>query len=131
ETLLRAVTEDHAVALVTFQGTTALHTKVSFETILMPLRHNGSTHTRLLGAMTALEEPYWLGVQPVLEQRITGLRLLWPDDMGMEDSVREVATNVVNDTRFGAAAAPLAIPAVVYGRTARRYAHLAVIDGGR
>ena len=131
ETLIRAVTEDHAVALVTFQGTTALHTKVSFETILMPLRHNGSTHTRLLGAMTALDEPYWLGVQPVIEQRITGLRLLWPDDMGMEDSVREVATNVVNDVNFGAAAAPLAIPAVVYGRTARRYAHLAVIDGGR
>ena len=131
ETLIRAVTEDHAVALVTFQGTTALHTKVSFETILMPLRHNVSTHTRLLGAMTALDEPYWLGVQPVIEQRITGLRLLWPDDMGMEDSVREVATNVVNDVNFGAAAAPLAIPAVVYGRTARRYAHLAVIDGGR
>ena len=131
ETLIRAVTEDHAVALVTFQGATALHTKVSFETILMPLRHNGSTHTRLLGAMTALDEPYWLGVQPVIEQRITGLRLLWPDDMGMEDSVREVATNVVNDVSFGGAAAPLAIPAVVYGRTARRYAHLAVIDGGR
>ena len=131
ETLIRAVTEDHAVALVTFQGTTALHTKVSFETILMPLRHNGSTHTRLLGAMTALDEPYWLGVQPVIEQRITGLRLLWPDDMGIEDSVREVATNVVNDVSFGGAAAPLAIPAVVYGRTARRYAHLAVIDGGR
>jgi Uncharacterized protein conserved in bacteria len=131
ETLIRAVTEDHAVALVTFQGTTALHTKVSFETILMPLRHNGSTHTRLLGAMTALDEPYWLGVQPVIEQRITGLRLLWPDDMGIEDSVREVATNVVNDIGFGGAAAPLAIPAVVYGRTARRYAHLAVIDGGR
>lgn len=131
ETLIRAVTEDHAVALVTFQGTTALHTKVSFETILMPLRHNGSTHTRLLGAMTALDEPYWLGVQPVIEQRITGLRLLWPDDMGIEDSVREVATNVVNDIGFSGAAAPLAIPAVVYGRTARRYAHLAVIDGGR
>jgi hypothetical protein len=131
ETLIRAVTEDHAVALVTFQGTTALHTKVSFETILMPLRHNGSTHTRLLGAMTALDEPYWLGVQPVIEQRITGLRLLWPDDMGIEDSVREVATNVVNDVSFGGVAAPLAIPAVVYGRTARRYAHLAVIDGGR
>ncbi|UXN72543.1 PAS domain-containing protein [Devosia sp. A8/3-2] len=30
DTLIRAVTEDHAVALVTFRGTTALHTKVSF-----------------------------------------------------------------------------------------------------
>lgn len=131
ETLIRAVTEDHAVALVTFQGTTALHTKVSFETILMPLRHNGSTHTRLLGAMTALDEPYWLGVQPILEQRITGLRLIWPDDVAMQDTVREVATNVVGDVAFAHSSSPMAIPAMVYGRSARRYAHLAVIDGGR
>ena len=131
DTLVRAVTEDHAVALVTFQGSTALHTKVSFETILMPLRHNGSTHTRVLGAMTALEEPYWLGVQPVLEQRITGLRLIWPDDVPAEETVRDVATRVVNDAGIGSQAAPMALPTTVYGRSARRYAHLAVIDGGR
>jgi len=131
DTLIRAVTEDHAVALVTFQGTTALHTKVSFETILMPLRHNGSTHTRLLGAMTALDEPYWLGVQPIMEQRITGLRLIWPDDIALEDKVREVATNVGSDVTYADHTAPSAMPATVFGRTARRYAHLAVIDGGR
>ncbi|MDB5472754.1 MAG: hypothetical protein JWP99_57 [Devosia sp.] len=131
ETLVRAVTEDHGVALVTFQGTTALQTKVSFETILMPLRHNGSTHTRLLGAMTALEEPYWLGVQPIMEQRITGLRLIWPDDLEYQDSAREIATRAVNEVEFSGSAMPMGTPATVYGRSARRYAHLAVIDGGR
>src|SRR5215217_6040266 len=97
----------------------------------MPLRHNGSTHTRLLGAMTALDEPYWLGVQPIMEQRITGLRLIWPDDLALEDGVREVATKVVNDVSFANHASPIGMPATVYGRSARRYAHLAVIDGGR
>jgi len=130
ETLIRAVTEDHAVALVTFQGSTALHTKVNFETILMPLRHNGSTHTRLLGAMTALEDPYWLGVQPIMEQRITGLRLIWPDDIALEETVREVATNVGSEISY-TSNVPMGMPATVYGRSARRYAHLAVIDGGR
>lgn len=134
DTLLRAVTEDHAVALVTFQGTTALHTKVSFETILMPLRHNGSTHTRLLGAMTALEQPYWLGVQPIMEQRITGLRLIWPDDVSLQDIAREIAAEVppepfTNVRPLQVPTAPLA--STVFGRSARRYAHLAVIDGGR
>ena len=57
DTLIRAVTEDHAVALVTFQGTTAIHTKVSIETILLPVRHNGSTQSRLLGAMTRSTSP--------------------------------------------------------------------------
>jgi hypothetical protein len=131
DTLMRAVTEDHAVALVTFQGTTALQTKVSFETILMPLRHNGTTHTRILGAMSALDEPYWLGVQPILEQRITGLRLIWPDEQGSDDMVRDVVSNVVNDVAFAPQGPRPGMPTTLYGRTARRYAHLAVIDGGR
>jgi hypothetical protein len=130
-TLVRAVTEDHAVALITFQGSTAINTKVAFETILMPVRHNGSTQSRLLGAMTALDSPYWLGVQPLVEQRITGLRLIWPDDIGMRDVAVELAA-AGGDTDFGAhPMPPIAMPATVYGRSARRYAHLAVIDGGR
>jgi hypothetical protein len=56
-TLIRAVTEDHAVALITFQGTTPINTRAAFETILLPIRHNGTTMTRLLGAMTAIETP--------------------------------------------------------------------------
>ncbi|RUT33048.1 PAS domain-containing protein [Arsenicitalea aurantiaca] len=132
DTLIRAVTEDHAVALITFQGTTSIHTRLAFETILLPIRHNGSTESRLLGAMTALEEPYWLGVQPVMEQRITGLRLIWPDDASHADAARDVSARVPQEVVFatgGGETAPLTT--TVYGRSARRYSHLAVIDGGR
>ena len=132
ETLVRAVTEDHAVALVTFQGITAINTRMSIEAILLPVRHNGSTQTRLLGAMTAVDEPYWFGAQPVIEQRITGLRLIWPDDQSHAEIARDVAAQVPNDIGFveaGGAHRPMA--ATVFGRQARRYAHLAVIDGGR
>lgn len=133
DTLIRAVTEDHAVALVTFQGTTAIHTKVQMETILLPVRHNGSTGSRLLGAMTAIEEPYWFGVQPIMEQRITGLRLIWPDDMSIGDIARDIAASVPQEVVYagGETAIPVPMQATVYGRSARRYAHLAVIDGGR
>lgn len=130
-TLIRAVTEDHAVALVTFQGTTAFNTKTTFETILMPLRHNGSTETRLLGAMTALEDPYWLGVQPIIEQRITGLRLIWPDDTATPDLPQAATATAIGDVDYGNLAAPAGVPTTIYGRSARRYAHLAVIEGGR
>ena len=133
ETLVRAVTEDHAVALVTFQGTTAIHTKTSFETILLPVRHNGSTQSRLLGAMTAIDAPYWLGVQPIMEQRITGLRLIWPDEATASETAQEIATSIAADVTFadGTLTMPMPMAATVYGRAARRYAHLAVIDGGR
>jgi hypothetical protein len=132
ETLVRAVTEDHAVALITFHGMTALNTKLPVETILLPVRHNGSTQTRLLGAMTAMDEPYWFGSQPIVEQRITGLRLIWPDDNSLAEMARDIAASVPQDVIFArgnSANEPMA--ATVYGRQARRYAHLAVIDGGR
>jgi hypothetical protein len=139
-TLIRAVTEDHAVALVTFEGTTPIHTKASFETILLPVRHNGVTDTRILGAITALDTPYWFGIQPIMEQRITGLRLIWPDEASPTDIMRNIASDVANEIDFheGARAireahgiVPPPLTATVFGRTARRYAHLAVIDGGR
>lgn len=136
DTLIRAVTEDHAAALVTFNGTTAVNTKLQVETVLLPIRHNGTTSTRLLGAMTALEEPYWFGVQPVMEQRITGLRLIWPDDIALEDEPHDLMSAVPPDIVYTRSnVVPIAVPmpmaATVYGRAARRYAHLAVIDGGR
>jgi hypothetical protein len=133
DTLIRAVTEDHAVALVTFEGTTPVHTRASFETILLPVRHNGTTTNRILGALTAIDTPYWFGVQPVMEQRITGLRLIWPDETTPAEMARSIGASIANDVV--AATEPLAMPAplaaTVYGRAARRYAHLAVIDGGR
>jgi hypothetical protein len=132
DTLIRAVTEDHAVALITFQGQTSVNSRVSVETILLPVRHNGSTQSRILGAMTAIDEPFWLGSQPVVEQRITGLRLIWPDDNSLADMARDIAAAVPQDVVFATSAGgvqPMA--ATVYGRQARRYAHLAVIDGGR
>lgn len=140
DTLMRAVTEDNAAALVTFQGSTALNTHVVIETILLPLRHNGSTGTRVLGGMAAIDEPYWFGVQPIMEQRITGLRLIWPDDISMGDAQRNIARDVSahiprrEEAQLQQAignAVPSPLTATVFGRSARRYAHLAVIDGGR
>ncbi len=132
ETLIRAVTDDHAVALVTFQGTTTNGQHTKFETILMPLRHNGSTSARILGAMTALDEPYWLGTHPVVEQKITGLRLIWPDDPAILGSNgNDHIAFPEKESAVASGVGPVAVPVRVYGFEARRYAHLAVIDGGR
>lgn len=131
ETLIRAVTEDHAVALVTFSGSTSSGTFASFETIMLPLRHNGATNTRILGGLTAIDEPYWLGAQPVIEQRITGLRLIWPDDPSMREETRDISASVaeIGESAQRVTDAPLAVQ--MHGNSARRYHHLAVIDGGR
>jgi hypothetical protein len=67
-----------------------------------------------------------------MEQRISGLRLIWPDE-ALQEMARDVAASVPPD-----ASSPPPFdrrrpgpPATVFGRAARRYQHLAVIDGGR
>jgi len=137
-TLIKAVTEDHAVALITFEGTSSSANKMTFETILLPLRHNGSSSNRILGAMSAADEPYWFGAQPIVEQRITGLRLIWPDDFAVTDGFIEASTQfpgngggvaVGEHGALNARQAP--VLSKIHGVDARRYAHLSVIDGGR
>jgi len=44
-------------------------------------------------ALRAFEPPYWFGLQPVMEQRITGLRLIWPDEISPEEMARDIAAN--------------------------------------
>ncbi|MNW18872.1 hypothetical protein D3C71_2186070 [compost metagenome] len=51
--------------------------------------------------------------------------------MPREESMPDVAASVVNDIGFAPAASSMAMQTTIYGRSARRYAHLAVIDGGR
>jgi len=130
-TLIKAVTEDHAVALLSFEGTNASAKTVSFETLLLPLRHNGASNNRILGSMTAKDEPYWFSTQPVLEQRITGLRLIWPDDYSDADTFEDFTPDMPSDLIFAGASANAATQTHVHGNQARRYAHLSVIDGGR
>jgi len=129
-TMIRAVTEDNAVALVTFSGTTEVGGQATFETLLMPLRHKGTTRNRILGGLTAIDEPYWFGTQAINEQKITGLRLIWPDDQAAHSDIgHELPQAAVAEAGASAAAAPLSVQ--LFGNAARRYAHLAVIDGGR
>ncbi|WP_116655099.1 PAS domain-containing protein [Pelagibacterium sediminicola] len=130
DTLIRAVTEDHAVALVTFEAKSDRGDKTSFETALFPLRHNGVTTNRIMGGMTALDTPYWLGIHPVVEQRITGLRLIWPDDHDTA-SGREFSASVYDGIGAMINGTTPPMPVTIAGTAARRYAHLAVIDGGK
>ncbi len=49
---------------------------VELEVLLLPLRHHGDTHSRILGAMAFHALPSWLGLTPAPGLQMTSMRTL-------------------------------------------------------
>jgi hypothetical protein len=77
--LLRNVFTDAAVGHFVFRAYTRTNRQASFELVLMPLIHSGESVNRVLGAITAIEPPFWLGAEPLSRQEIVEMHLHWPD----------------------------------------------------
>ena len=45
----------------------------------MPLIHLGNAINRVLGVITAIEPPFWLGAEKLTRQEFVELHLHWPD----------------------------------------------------
>ncbi|MEM1365727.1 MAG: PAS domain-containing protein [Pseudomonadota bacterium] len=120
QTLWRAVAEDRAAVLFGSVGTTASGKELHLETLLLPLGVSPTQGYRVLGTTSSFEHPYWLGVEAVKHQTIASVRIVMPDDL----------------TRLGEETPGLASPEApvaalrLAGKSARRYGHLVVVDGG-
>lgn len=77
--LLHNVFTDGAVGYGRFRAYGCSNRQASFELVLLPLIHTGEVINRVLGAVTAIEPPFWLGAEPLLRQEIIELHLHWPD----------------------------------------------------
>jgi hypothetical protein len=77
--MLRQVSLHGAVGHARFQGHADGHRPARFELVVMPLAHGAEVITRLLGAITAIDPPLWLGAAPLVRRRLIEARLLWPD----------------------------------------------------
>ncbi len=122
-TLAAAVSEDGAAAVVTTDARTARNHDIACEMVLLPLRHGGSAYNRILGCLTVLERPFWLGIEPVVRQSITSLRLIWPEETPRFMRRR---TDSLDDAR-----APQVVPSAISAQKTRRHGHLFVLDGGK
>lgn len=49
---------------------------VNLELLLLPLRHHGKTHARVLGALTPTAIPAWLGLRPASCLRMVAMRYI-------------------------------------------------------
>ena len=67
--LLRNVFTDAAVGHGRFHAYSGANRQASFEFVLLPLIHTGETINRILGAITAIEPPFWLGADRCCARR--------------------------------------------------------------
>jgi hypothetical protein len=125
QTLAAAVTEDGAAAVVTLEGRTARDQELVSELILLPLRHTGPTFDRVLGSLSVLERPYWLGNEPVDRQSIASLRLIWPDETPTFGRRKTDQPSVLRPVASTPGVIPMPLP------NSRRRGHLFVVDGGK
>jgi len=108
--LLSAVSDDSAAVVAGIEAISNQGHSLEVELLLLPLRHHGKTHSRILGSLTPGDVPYWIGVCPIERMVIRSIRILWP-------STREPITTTP---------IPPPLPPGV-----RRFGHLTIVDGGR
>ena len=122
--LVRGVFEAKSVVVVTFRGLSKNERTNSFEMLLLPL-DGGSENPRCLGVMSAVEKPFWLGADPIVEAEIETVRVVDPDREPM--FLKNRPAIAVPSLAPGDFPSPIGQSA----GGARRIRHLVVLDGGR
>lgn len=117
--LLFGSLHQHAVNVVELTGTSRNGRSNGFEMLVLPL-DGGVDNPRALGSLVAMEKPYWLGADPIIECRIDAIRVIDPE-----------AEPVFLKNRPAIPVPPLAPEGDFGPASARRIRHLVVLDGGR
>ncbi len=112
DALVRTVCDEAQGAVAGVLGASAGAHAIEIEMLLLPLRHGGKTHARVLGCLSPAVVPTWFGVQPIDRLELRSFRVI---------------RGRVQAPALGQAAPALPAPSVV----AQRRGHLRVFDGGR
>ncbi len=76
--LLQCIVMDGAVGVVSFDVIADSERWARFEMTLMPLTHSSRSVNRILGAISAIDPPYWLGTASIQDHRLHQLDLIFP-----------------------------------------------------
>jgi hypothetical protein len=113
--ILASVADEAQPFLIGAAGKPRGFAPVDIELLLLPLRHHGDTHARVLGCCAPDASPYWLGLIAVEPLALLTLRALGPGEPGLD----RPPTQPAESRHFGRAARN------------RRHGHLFVYFGAR
>lgn len=123
-TRLCATISDDTVAVVAgLQGGPDGETPASLEMLLLPLRHRGKTHARIVGAIVAAASPAWLGLVAIAHLSLCSMRIVIPDASASRDPQR--AQVIRRDSRMQFPGDHLFAAPLV------RRGHLSLYQGGK
>lgn len=128
ESLIAAITEDAAVAVLGINGHTERDQILQMEMLLVPLNVPGEGRIRILGSCAPMEKPYWLGLHPILSQTVSSLRLVWPDERPYFVNGPGTMNPIL--PRFTAEGMSMPTPPLPRGAE-RKVGHLTVYSGGK
>lgn len=101
--MLRTITENTAGVVAAATGANHEGDTLNLELTLLPLAGGGGELTRLLGGITPMTTPYWMGARPLDTLRLAGWRIM------VERSTLQRRTSSSRDRMAGGAVAgPLA-----------------------
>lgn len=76
--LTQAVMDDAVGVIGGISALTETGREFTLEWMLLPLRQGGKTHSRLIGSLSVMRPPVWLGIDPVVSLSTLSLRMMWP-----------------------------------------------------
>lgn len=76
--IVNSAARDNSIAVFGSTAVSKCGRKLSIETLILPLLHNGQKEKRMLGVTTPISRPYWLGMDPIESLNLSSLRIIEP-----------------------------------------------------
>lgn len=122
--------------LFSFYGVTAQERFVDFETLILPLQPVQDNQARMIGVTSSLQQPYWLGEEPIIAHKLRIVRhinpknapqfaqIFSPGNLGIKHAYAELG---LSTKHF----APTPAKAPRAPENFKKFGHLSVYDGGK
>lgn len=76
---LNTISVQGGVVVVLAEAETATGKSVPLEILILPLVHSQAIADRFMGAISTLDQPIWLGFDPIMAVHILSDEIVWPD----------------------------------------------------
>jgi len=124
QSLFASIMDDKTAAILGVKASENEYNQCLMEFLLLPVRLDGTDEIRILGSVGVFDEPAWLSRNPVRNQEVTSLRLMWPDNAS------KFLENTPDVDPSGPTQVPVDTPPRVSEEGRQRRAHLRIIEGG-